>query len=84
MSNSLLSLKITIALGILFTIFQLFEYYQAQFSISDGIFGSTFFLTTGFHGIHVIIGTIFLIVSAQRIKNILISCEHFFGFEAAA
>lgn len=80
----MLSLKITVILGVLFTIFQLFEYYQAQFSISDGIFGSTFFLTTGFHGIHVIIGTIFLVVSIQRIKNRLISCEHFFGFEAAA
>lgn len=84
LNNSLFSLKITIFLGVLFTMFQLFEYYQAQFSISDGIFGSTFFLTTGFHGIHVIIGSIFLIVSFQRIKNILISSEHFFGFEAAA
>lgn len=84
MHNSLLSLNITIGLGILFTIFQLFEYYQAQFSISDGIFGSTFFLTTGFHGIHVIIGTIFLFISIQRIKNRLISSQHFFGFEAAA
>lgn len=83
-NNSLISLKITIGLGILFTMFQLFEYYQAQFSISDGIFGSTFFLTTGFHGIHVIIGTIFLMVSLGRIKNNLISSEHFFGFEAAA
>lgn len=52
--------------------------------MSDGIFGSTFFLTTGFHGIHVIIGTIFLVVSMQRIKNRLISSEHFFGFEASA
>nr|YP_010329393.1 cytochrome c oxidase subunit III [Haemaphysalis doenitzi]UNO53811.1 cytochrome c oxidase subunit 3 [Haemaphysalis doenitzi]UNO53850.1 cytochrome c oxidase subunit 3 [Haemaphysalis doenitzi]WCD42286.1 cytochrome c oxidase subunit 3 [Haemaphysalis doenitzi] len=83
-NNSLISLKITIGLGMLFTMFQLFEYYQAQFSISDGIFGSTFFLTTGFHGIHVIIGTIFLMVSLGRIKNNLISSEHFFGFEAAA
>nr|AFU55318.1 cytochrome oxidase c subunit 3 [Haemaphysalis humerosa] len=84
MNNSLISMKITIGLGVLFTMFQLFEYYQAQFSISDGIFGSTFFLTTGFHGIHVIIGTIFLMVSLKRISNNLISCEHFFGFEAAA
>lgn len=83
-NNSLLSLKITIGLGILFTVFQLFEYYQSQFSISDGIFGSTFFLTTGFHGVHVIIGTAFLVVSIKRIRNNLITCEHFFGFEAAA
>nr|YP_011017398.1 cytochrome c oxidase subunit III [Amblyomma parvum]WQF69061.1 cytochrome c oxidase subunit III [Amblyomma parvum] len=81
---SLLSLKITVGLGFLFTFFQIFEYFQAQFSITDSIFGSTFFLTTGFHGIHVIIGTIFLIVSYYRIKMNLISQNHFFGFEASA
>nr|YP_011017320.1 cytochrome c oxidase subunit III [Amblyomma boeroi]WQF68983.1 cytochrome c oxidase subunit III [Amblyomma boeroi] len=82
--SSLLSLKITILLGILFTFFQVFEYYQAQFSMTDSVFGSTFFLTTGFHGIHVIIGTTFLIVSYSRISKNLISSDHFFGFEAAA
>nr|YP_006234396.1 cytochrome c oxidase subunit III [Bothriocroton concolor]AET63044.1 cytochrome c oxidase subunit 3 [Bothriocroton concolor] len=82
--SALLSLKITIMLGALFTMFQLFEYYEAQFSISDGIFGSTFFLTTGFHGIHVIIGSVFLLVTLTRVKNCLISSEHFFGFEASA
>nr|YP_010535381.1 cytochrome c oxidase subunit III [Amblyomma maculatum]UYB77942.1 cytochrome c oxidase subunit III [Amblyomma maculatum] len=84
LKSSLLSLKMTIFLGILFTIFQMFEYYEAQFSITDSIFGSTFFLTTGFHGIHVIIGTIFLIISFLRIKNCLMSKSHFFGFEASA
>nr|YP_006234435.1 cytochrome c oxidase subunit III [Amblyomma fimbriatum]AET63083.1 cytochrome c oxidase subunit 3 [Amblyomma fimbriatum] len=82
--NSLLSLAITIMLGISFTFFQLFEYYQAQFSITDGIFGSTFFLTTGFHGIHVIIGTIFLITSFLRLKKSLMLQNHHFGFEASA
>uniref|UniRef100_UPI0030FF2213 cytochrome c oxidase subunit 3 n=1 Tax=Amblyomma nitidum TaxID=1325864 RepID=UPI0030FF2213 len=81
---SLFSLKITIFLGLMFTIFQAFEYYQAQFSVTDGIFGSTFFLTTGFHGIHVIIGTTFLVVTLLRINNNFISMNHFFGFEAAA
>nr|YP_011017294.1 cytochrome c oxidase subunit III [Amblyomma dissimile]WQF68957.1 cytochrome c oxidase subunit III [Amblyomma dissimile] len=81
---SLNSLKITIMLGILFTIFQMFEYFQAQFSITDGIFGSTFFMTTGFHGIHVIIGTIFLMVTFFRVKNNFISSNHHFGFEASA
>nr|YP_006234409.1 cytochrome c oxidase subunit III [Bothriocroton undatum]AET63057.1 cytochrome c oxidase subunit 3 [Bothriocroton undatum] len=82
--DALTSLKITVMLGVLFTMFQLFEYYEAQFSISDSIFGSTFFLTTGFHGIHVIIGSVFLLVSFFRIKNHLISSGHFFGFEASA
>nr|YP_011017372.1 cytochrome c oxidase subunit III [Amblyomma parvitarsum]WQF69035.1 cytochrome c oxidase subunit III [Amblyomma parvitarsum] len=82
--SALLSLKITVMLGMLFTLFQAFEYYQAQFSITDSIFGSTFFLTTGFHGIHVIIGSIFLTVTFFRIKNNFISSNHFFGFEASA
>nr|QLD96977.1 cytochrome c oxidase subunit 3 [Amblyomma marmoreum] len=82
--SSLLSLKITVLLGMFFTMFQMFEYFQAQFSITDSIFGSTFFLTTGFHGIHVIIGSIFLMVSYFRIKNNLISKDHHFGFEASA
>nr|QFQ33836.1 cytochrome c oxidase subunit III [Amblyomma geoemydae] len=84
LKTSVLSLKLTIFLGILFTFFQTFEYFQAQFSITDSIFGSTFFLTTGFHGLHVIIGTTFLFVTYFRIKNNLISMNHFFGFEAAA
>uniref|UniRef100_UPI0030FF33FE cytochrome c oxidase subunit 3 n=1 Tax=Amblyomma albolimbatum TaxID=1987572 RepID=UPI0030FF33FE len=83
-NSSLLSLVTTILLGLLFTLFQAFEYYQAQFSMSDGIFGSSFFLTTGFHGIHVIIGSIFLLVSFFRIKSNLISNNHYFGFEASA
>nr|YP_010535446.1 cytochrome c oxidase subunit III [Ixodes rubicundus]UYB78124.1 cytochrome c oxidase subunit III [Ixodes rubicundus] len=78
------SLLITITLGLTFTILQGWEYYQAQFSMSDSIFGSTFFMTTGFHGIHVIIGTLFLIVSLIRINKNLISSSHHFGFEAAA
>lgn len=82
--SALTSLKITISLGILFTIFQVFEYFQAPFSIRDRIFGSTFFITTGFHGFHVLIGSIFLIVSYYRVKNQLISSNHFFGFEASA
>nr|YP_009673882.1 cytochrome c oxidase subunit III [Amblyomma javanense]QDC21270.1 cytochrome c oxidase subunit III [Amblyomma javanense] len=81
---TLFSLKITIFLGMTFTFFQMFEYFQAQFFMNDGIFGSTFFMTTGFHGIHVIIGSIFLMVTLIRIKKNLISTSHFFGFEASA
>nr|WPS93630.1 cytochrome c oxidase subunit 3 [Rhipicephalus haemaphysaloides] len=82
--STLNSLLITIMLGAAFTMFQGFEYFQAQFSISDSIFGSTFFMTTGFHGLHVLIGSIFLLVSYFRIKNQFISSDHFFGFEASA
>jgi heme/copper-type cytochrome/quinol oxidase subunit 3 len=56
----LVSLGLTILLGIIFTGFQLFEYKTCVFTIRDRVFGATFFVATGFHGLHVIIGTLFL------------------------
>ena len=56
------SLIITVVLGIYFTILQGLEYFEASFTFADRIYGSTFFIATGFHGLHVIIGTLFLIV----------------------
>lgn len=78
------SLIITILLGLLFTSLQIWEYFQAPFTISDSIFGSTFFISTGFHGLHVIIGTSFLIISLLRLLHSHFSNKHHFGFEAAA
>nr|YP_010341280.1 cytochrome c oxidase subunit III [Stenamma expolitum]UNZ99542.1 cytochrome c oxidase subunit III [Stenamma expolitum] len=78
------SLKITIALGIYFTLLQLIEYSQAPFTIADSIYGSTFFIATGFHGLHVIIGTMFLIFCLFRMTSYHFSSSHHFGFEAAA
>lgn len=78
------SLFITITLGIYFTILQAYEYYEAPFTIADRIYGSTFFIATGFHGIHVIIGTIFLLICLIRHINNHFSKNHHFGFEAAA
>ncbi|CAN0859710.1 Cytochrome c oxidase subunit 3 [Linum grandiflorum] len=60
------------------------EYYQAPFTISDSIYGSTFFLATGFHGFHVIISTFFLIICAIRQYLGHLTKEHHVGFEAAA
>nr|YP_009317199.1 cytochrome c oxidase subunit III [Stathmopoda auriferella]AOX13379.1 cytochrome c oxidase subunit III [Stathmopoda auriferella] len=77
-------LFITIILGIYFTILQAFEYIEAPFTISDSIYGSTFFMATGFHGLHVIIGTIFLLICLIRHLNNHFSKNHHFGFEAAA
>jgi len=60
--QSILGLSITIVLGLIFTALQAMEYIEAPFTIADSVYGSTFFVATGFHGLHVIIGTLFLIV----------------------
>nr|QHN89109.1 cytochrome c oxidase subunit III [Hasora chromus] len=78
------SLLITILLGVYFTILQGYEYYEAPFTIADSIYGSTFFMATGFHGLHVIIGTIFLFTCFYRHILNHFSSKHHFGFEAAA
>jgi len=61
-STTLNGLVATIIYGLIFTYVQGYEYNAAPFSINDGVFGSLFFLLTGFHGFHVLIGTIFLII----------------------
>jgi heme/copper-type cytochrome/quinol oxidase subunit 3 len=82
--QALLSLLITIILGVLFTTLQAYEYIEADFNISDGVYGSTFYMATGFHGVHVIIGTTFLIVCLYRLYKSHFTTKHHFGFEAAA
>ena len=77
-------LAITVILGVYFTCLQGLEYYEASFSFRDGVYGSTFFIATGFHGLHVIIGTLFLLVCLVRHLNKEFSKTHHFGFEAAA
>ncbi|KYQ49978.1 Cytochrome c oxidase subunit 3, partial [Trachymyrmex zeteki] len=77
-------LIITIFLGVYFSCLQLFEYINASFTIADSIYGSTFFISTGFHGIHVIVGTTFLVVCLIRLLSMHFSFYHHFGFEAAS
>ncbi len=74
----------TIFLGIYFTALQRFEYWEASFRISDSRYGSCFYLMTGFHGFHVIIGTIFLLACYLRLRSYHFSFSHHFRFEAAA
>ncbi len=82
-------LIVTIVLGLLFTSLQAVEYYEAlafdMFKFSGGgIYGASFFMATGFHGMHVVIGTIFLIVCLFRALAGHFTAERHFGFEAAA
>jgi len=74
----------TVVLGILFTACQAYEYGHAAFKYADHIYGATFFMATGFHGAHVIIGTIFLAVCLLRALKGHFSPKQHFGFEAAA
>jgi cytochrome c oxidase subunit 3 len=78
------SLGLTIVLGLYFTALQGLEYYEASFRFADSIYGSTFFIATGFHGLHVIVGTLFLLVCWVRHLKGEFSAAHHFGFEAAA
>jgi cytochrome c oxidase subunit 3 len=71
-------------LGIAFTALQIYEYDHATFKFTDGIYSSTFYLATGFHGFHVFVGTCFLIVCWFRARAGHFTPEHHFGFEAAA
>jgi len=74
----------TILLGVVFSFLQGFEYTEAPFTIADSSFGTTFFIATGFHGLHVIIGSIFLMVTNQRLQKIINTKIHAVGFECAA
>nr|AJO61895.1 cytochrome c oxidase subunit III [Whitmania acranulata] len=80
----LYALSFTIMLGLYFTSLQLGEYFNSPFSIADSVYGSVFFVATGFHGIHVIIGSIFLFISLVRSNLYHYSKFHHFGFEASA
>ena len=78
---------ITVLLGVIFLGFQIFEYAELilhSFTISDGIYPSTFYMATGFHGFHVLVGTIFLFVCFMRLRAGHFKAEQHVGFEAAA
>ena len=83
-THSMYSLALALKLAIMFTALQVCEYEEAVFSINDGVYGSCFYLTTGFHGFHVVIGTIFLSVAFIRIALDHFTNNHHFGFEAGA
>jgi cytochrome c oxidase subunit 3 len=81
--GSIFGLYLTIILAVIFTLLQAFEYYNSSFTISDGVYGSTFYMTTGLHGLHVLVGTIFLVVGLVRLISYHFTDTHHLGFESA-
>jgi cytochrome c oxidase subunit 3 len=81
--GSLIGLIFTLILSIIFTYLQSVEYTVSSFTFTDGIFGSCFYMGTGFHGIHVLIGTIFLFVGLFRIFFYHFTKNHHIGFETS-
>jgi len=73
----------TITMAVLFTVLQGLEYFGVSFTITDSVFGSTFYMGTGFHGLHVIIGTLFLLVGAFRIFSYQVTNTHHVGVESS-
>jgi cytochrome c oxidase subunit 3 len=87
-----IALLLTVLLGVLFTSIQVYEYnhilhenlFFSEEATNAGLYGSAFFMATGFHGFHVLIGTIFLLVCLLRLMNGGFTPKQHFGFEAAA
>nr|ALD88448.1 cytochrome c oxidase subunit III [Megachile sculpturalis] len=77
-------MMITIILGLLFSSIQFIEYYEAPFTINDGIFGSIFYMMTGFHGLHVMIGIMFMSICFIRMLMNHLTEYHHFNFEGSA
>jgi cytochrome c oxidase subunit 3 len=77
-------LVLTVLLGALFTVVQIYEYSHAAFAFKGNIYGATFYMATGFHGFHVFVGTIFLIVCLARALNGHFTPQRHLGFEFAA
>jgi len=82
--STMLALGLTVGLGVLFMGFQAYEYAHASFGFTEGIYSSTFYMATGFHGFHVFVGTVFLAVCWLRTHKKHFTSQSHFGFEAAA
>jgi heme/copper-type cytochrome/quinol oxidase subunit 3 len=83
LAQAIYSLQLTIILAVIFTALQGFEYVHASFTISDSIFGTCFYMLTGFHGFHVIVGTIWLTVCLFRMGRRHFKPNHHIGYEGA-
>lgn len=82
--DTLTGLFYTVLLGLIFTWLQAMEYKSCRFTIADSVFGRTFYIATGFHGLHVLVGTLFILIILFRHLDRHFSCRHHRGFEARA
>jgi len=82
--ETITSLVLTLVLATVFTLFQLYEYFNASFTLTDSVYGSTFYMLTGLHGFHVIVGTLFLSVALYRMLRYHFTLTTHVGYEAAA
>jgi cytochrome c oxidase subunit 3 len=78
------SLCLTLVFATVFTLFQVYEYLNASFTIADGVYGSTFYRLTGLHGFHVVVGTFFLAVALYRLAKHHYTVSTHVGYECAA
>jgi len=76
-------LILTIVLALAFTACQGIEYYNTSFSMSDSVYGTVFFASTGLHGMHVLVGSLFLLVGLFRLINYHLTDSHHLGYESA-
>lgn len=81
--SGIFSLFLTVFLGLFFTFLQWSEYKTTRFTIRDSVYGRVFFVATGFHGMHVLVGTLFLLVCLFRIIENHFSFNHLIGYELA-
>ena len=81
--DAILGTLMTIILAVIFTALQYYEYSEAAFTISDSVFGSAFYCSTGLHGLHVIVGTLFILVGFSRMLSFQLTKQHHIGFESS-
>lgn len=83
-NSIVVSLALTLGLGVYFLFLQYTEYIETSFRITDGIYGRTFFMATGFHGVHVIVGSTILFYTLLLAVSGILTYNHHFSFEATA
>jgi len=81
--GALIGMLATVLLAAVFTALQYLEYDVAGFSLSDGVFGSAFYMSTGLHGLHVLVGTLLLAVALVRLATYQLTQRHHLGLESA-